>query len=632
MCITINGKSKTHSKGGGFHMKRLFNSKKKKYLFIFYALYCSLILVSAFSYLAEENITRGTLENDEYESHLIFPEDGEYGHYTNVVLFNKDAEGKINLKYVFKTNTLHINKCENIKELTIDSNLMYKNKASEVYEQDYIDLGTDYYKNYFKETNDGKFTIIINSDWPMEKLQFLDIPLPERVRVNNEDWWDTESTNYTVNGDDITITYIPSGATVVEIYFKEVIKKAPIAMFKSEKYVYLPNDEIYFNAEASDDEDGDIISYVWDLGDTNQDSGMIISHRYSSIGEYTVKLTVRDDDYLEDTYSQTIYIVKSGTDSDNDFVPDEIDPHPFEKLDTDGDGLSDDYEEIIKKTNKTLRDSDGDGWDDKAEIDNGTDPLNSADYPEEKIKPVSTADDDNLGVVILIIIIVIIIIILLILIMKRKGKGADEPIPEEVEPISPKEKFRPSLEEKPAKSSISPVKSSTTVIPSGGMLDTDLPSPAKPKPIGEVSKIKLPVRGPPVKKPKHTKPEPEKVKDIKVKEPVSMDKLKVDLKPVMTSYNNSKPKDAPSIKPKIPIQPKLSEQPPIENKTETIKEFTKVLGINKSKATALFNGGYTSIAQLEKASKEELMKVKGIGPKMAENIHVNILVNKAKRL
>ncbi len=48
------------------------------------------------------------------------------------------------------------------------------------------------------------------------------------------------------------------------------------------------------------------------------------------------------------------------TDDDNDGVVDTIDPHPFESKDTDGDGLNDDFETVIAKTNPFLGDTDGD--------------------------------------------------------------------------------------------------------------------------------------------------------------------------------------------------------------------------------------------------------------------------------
>ena len=53
---------------------------------------------------------------------------------------------------------------------------------------------------------------------------------------------------------------------------------------------------------------------------------------------------------------------------------------------------------------------------------------------------------------------------------------------------------------------------------------------------------------------------------------------------------------------------------------DTIKLFVLMIGINKPIATAIYDAGYTSILKLEKASKKDLMKIKGIGPKIAVQI------------
>lgn len=49
-------------------------------------------------------------------------------------------------------------------------------------------------------------------------------------------------------------------------------------------------------------------------------------------------------------------------DYDADNVPDYLDPNPFQNIDTDADGLSDDYEDVISGTDKNDPDTDGDGY------------------------------------------------------------------------------------------------------------------------------------------------------------------------------------------------------------------------------------------------------------------------------
>lgn len=58
---------------------------------------------------------------------------------------------------------------------------------------------------------------------------------------------------------------------------------------------------VNFDASGSTDGDGTIQSYSWDFGDTNSGSGVTTSHEYTVAGNYTVTLTVTDDDSAVDT-------------------------------------------------------------------------------------------------------------------------------------------------------------------------------------------------------------------------------------------------------------------------------------------------------------------------------------------
>lgn len=53
---------------------------------------------------------------------------------------------------------------------------------------------------------------------------------------------------------------------------------------------------ISFNGNGSTDADGTIVSYLWDFGDGATASGQSVTHQYASGGQYTVTLTVTDDD------------------------------------------------------------------------------------------------------------------------------------------------------------------------------------------------------------------------------------------------------------------------------------------------------------------------------------------------
>jgi len=77
---------------------------------------------------------------------------------------------------------------------------------------------------------------------------------------------------------------------------------------------------VTFNASASLDPDGTIVSYVWDFGDGDSDNGAMVEHAYTTVGTYNVTLTVSDNDELTRTITKTI-TVKEAPPSD---IPSEI--------------------------------------------------------------------------------------------------------------------------------------------------------------------------------------------------------------------------------------------------------------------------------------------------------------------
>lgn len=105
---------------------------------------------------------------------------------------------------------------------------------------------------------------------------------------------------------------------------------------------YLPADpeaeeEITFNATDSTDPDGagTIDSYDWDFGDGNTGSGQIVEHAYSEVGEYTVNLSVTDDDDATDSTAQTVAVVAFAN-------PIQVEEVSYLPGDLDSDGLFED--------------------------------------------------------------------------------------------------------------------------------------------------------------------------------------------------------------------------------------------------------------------------------------------------
>ena len=106
------------------------------------------------------------------------------------------------------------------------------------------------------------------------------------------------SHKYTDNGMyNVTLTIADNdgatNSTSKAIYVSNIL---PAAVFNYMPLNPTDMDMITFNASNSSDLDGNIVNYTWDFGDGSAGYGCIAFHRYLSDGNYTVKLTVRDND------------------------------------------------------------------------------------------------------------------------------------------------------------------------------------------------------------------------------------------------------------------------------------------------------------------------------------------------
>jgi DNA-directed RNA polymerase subunit A" len=63
---------------------------------------------------------------------------------------------------------------------------------------------------------------------------------------------------------------------------------------------------------------------------------------------------------------------------------------------------------------------------------------------------------------------------------------------------------------------------------------------------------------------------------------------------------------------------------PVEQRKATVKEFTGLPGIGKSKAEALFDAGFRTKADLIRASVQQIASAEGIGPKLAATIKAQL--------
>jgi PKD repeat protein len=99
------------------------------------------------------------------------------------------------------------------------------------------------------------------------------------------------------------------GATATTTAAKAVANRPPIASFTENATIAYRGEVIRFNATESFDPDGYIASYFWTFGDGTNATGVIVDHIYINDGNYTVTLTVTDDDGALAIVTATKYIL-----------------------------------------------------------------------------------------------------------------------------------------------------------------------------------------------------------------------------------------------------------------------------------------------------------------------------------
>ena len=102
-------------------------------------------------------------------------------------------------------------------------------------------------------------------------------------------------------------TIVQSPETIIEV---QPIK--PRASFTYTPPTPVVNQTVTFDASSSTPNGGVIISYQWDFGDGTTAEGVIVTHKYSSTGNYTVTLNVTDNEGAWNATSKTITVYPIG--------------------------------------------------------------------------------------------------------------------------------------------------------------------------------------------------------------------------------------------------------------------------------------------------------------------------------
>ena len=141
---------------------------------------------------------------------------------------------------------------------------------------------------------------------------FLNDSLVDTIRTNSTGYYD-----YTLGEEfchDIHTISVKSPSFGVYLSANATVKYLlPIANFTYSPENPVVNQTITFNASNSTDPDGFITKYEWNFGDGTNGTGEIITHSYSSAGNYTINLTVTDDDGATNSTSKAVTVEPTPT-------------------------------------------------------------------------------------------------------------------------------------------------------------------------------------------------------------------------------------------------------------------------------------------------------------------------------
>jgi PGF-CTERM protein len=106
---------------------------------------------------------------------------------------------------------------------------------------------------------------------------------------------------------DLTVTDA-EGETAQTTRSVTVENRPPQAIFGLDATAPETGQQLQFDAAGATDPDGAIVAYEWDLGDGRTATGESLTHEYADPGDYTVELTVTDDDGDATTSRRTVSV------------------------------------------------------------------------------------------------------------------------------------------------------------------------------------------------------------------------------------------------------------------------------------------------------------------------------------
>jgi PKD repeat protein len=101
-----------------------------------------------------------------------------------------------------------------------------------------------------------------------------------------------------------------NASTLIQVTSAPIPNQAPTASFTSSPTSGDAPLLVSFDGSGSSDPDGNIATYAWNFGDGTSGTGVACGHTYNNSGNYTVSLTVTDDDGATDSSSNLIQVTR----------------------------------------------------------------------------------------------------------------------------------------------------------------------------------------------------------------------------------------------------------------------------------------------------------------------------------
>jgi len=106
----------------------------------------------------------------------------------------------------------------------------------------------------------------------------------------------------------VTLTVTDNESFTATAYRDVVVHAPPIASFTAAPNPAVVGATVTFDASASGDPDGNIVTYAWDFGDSTTGRGAITTHPYPIAGTYNVTLNITDNDALNATAYRDVVV------------------------------------------------------------------------------------------------------------------------------------------------------------------------------------------------------------------------------------------------------------------------------------------------------------------------------------